>query len=188
MKKITTLFFLSFLCIACVPTTDISNAEKKYFDLTKFVQQQTEMLNAQKRKVKKQVNLSGQADEIQTDTLDWEKELALFREADINSPSLRDSYEISEDKVNGIVIYTAKEEKQKVREISIIFGENNTVEKVNIKEIKIVFSEDNQLYEIQRTMEMQLKNNLLSAYSIKGFQKVILKDSLVYDISATLVN
>jgi hypothetical protein len=188
LKNSCTLFLLSLFVCACVPTSDSSKVDKKYFDLTQFVQQQVNRLNAQKPNVKKQINLDGQTDEIQTDTLDWAKELALFSEADLNLPSLRDSYEIKEDKAKHTITYIAKEEKQKVREINIVFGENSEIEKVNIKEIKIVFSEDNQLYEIQRVMEMKLENNLLSAYSIKGFQKVILKDSLVYDIKATLVN
>jgi hypothetical protein len=169
-----------------VPTSATKQADKKYFDLIQFTDNQVHELYRQKLQVKKKIFLDGQTDQITSDTLNWEKELALFREADINSPSLRDSYDILEDKIRHTITYTAKESKLKVKEIKLVFDEQNQVDVVNVKQVKIFFSEDNQLYEVQRDLSMELKNNLLAAYSIKGFQKVILKDSLVYEISATV--
>jgi hypothetical protein len=169
-----------------VPTSATKDADKKYFDLIQFTDNQVHELYMQKLQVKKKIFLDGETDQITLDTLNWEKELALFKEADINSPSLRDSYEIDEDKSRHTLTYTAKESKLKVKEIKLVFDEQSQMNKVSIKQVKIFFSEDNQLYEIQRDLSMELKNNLLSAYSIKGFQKVILKDSLIYDINATI--
>lgn len=186
MKNYFLLLLLLTCAVACVPTSATTDADKKYFDLIQFTDNQVHELYMQKLQVKKKIFLDGETDQITSDTLNWEKELALFREADINSPSLRDSYEIDEDKLNHTITYTAKESKLKVKEIKLVFDEQSQMNKVSIKQVKIFFSEDNQLYEIQRDLSMELKNNLLSAYSIKGFQKVILKDSLIYEITATL--
>ncbi len=186
LKNYFLLLLLLSCAVACVPTSATTDADKKYFDLVQFTDNQVHELYMQKPQVKKKIFLDGQTDQITSDTLNWEKELALFREADINSPSLRDSYEISEDKIRHTLTYTAKESKLKVKEIKLVFDEQSHTNSVSVRQVKIFFSEDNQLYEIQRDLSMELKNNLLSAYSIKGFQKVILKDSLIYEISATL--
>jgi len=186
MKNYFLLLLLIVCFAACVPMSATNEADKKYFDLVQFVNTQINELNAQKPQIRKKVLLGGEIDEIVSDTLNWEKELALFKEADINSPSLRDSYDIEEDKARHSITYIAKESKLKVKEIKITFDKQSQVGSVSIKQIKIFFSEDNRLYELQRDLVMELKNNLLSAYSIKGFQKVILKDSLIYEINATL--
>lgn len=186
LKNYVPFLFFLVSCSACVPTSATKETDKKYFDLIAFVDKQISELNTQKMQVRKKILLNNETDEIQTDTLNWEKELALFRESDINSPSFRDSYQIEEDKANRSVTYTAKESKLKVKEIKLIFDEHSQIDKVSVKQIKIFFSEDNQLYELQRDLVMELKNNLLSAYAIKGFQKVILKDSLIYQIEAVV--
>lgn len=180
------LLFLIFISYACVPTSATNDADKKYFDLVQFTDNLVKELTIKKPKVDKKIFLGGEADNITSDTLNWEKELALFKEADINSPSLRDSYEIEEDKLKHTLTYTAKESKLKVKEIRLAFDEQSQANKVSIKQVKIFFSEDNQLYEIQRDLAMELKNNELFTYSIKGFQKVILKDSLIYEINAMI--
>lgn len=186
LKNYFLLLFLLICFAACVPTSATIETDKKYFDLIQFVNAQVNELNARKPQVKKKIFLGSETDEILSDTLNWEKELALFREADINSPSFRDSYEIDEDKLSHSITYTAKESRLKVKEITIIFDENSQIDKISVKQIKIFFLEDNQLYELQRDLVMELKNNLLSAYTIKGFQKVILKDSLIYQIEAVI--
>lgn len=170
-----------------MPTSANQDADKKYFDLAALIHSQISTLSKQKPQIAKTVNLSGQNDQILTDTLDWEKELALFKEADINSPSLRESYEINDDKASKTLTYTAKEEKLKVREIKLSYDEHSQMTALKVKQVKIVFSDDNQLYEIQRVMEMTLKDNLLTSYSIQGFQKVAMKDSLVYQIQGKVV-
>ena len=185
MLKNLFLLLLSFVIVtACVPTSANKDAEKKYFDVAGLIHQQISELNKRKPKVEKNTSLSGEQGKISTDTLDWNKELALFKEADINSPALRDSYEIIEDKASKTVTYTSKEEKLKVKEIKLQYNENSQITALNINQLKIIFAENNQLYEIQRVMEMTLKNSLLNSYSIKGFQKVAMKDSLVYEINA----
>jgi hypothetical protein len=171
-----------------VPTSANKDADKKYFDLAGFIHSQASELSKRKPKVTKNINLSGEQDQVQTDTLHWEKELALFKEADINSPSLRDSYDIDDDKANKTITYTAKEDKFKVREMKLSYDESSQMTALQINQVKIVFKDDNQLYEIQRVMEMTIKNNLLLTYSIRGFQKVAMKDSLVYDISAKIID
>ena len=182
MKYLLILLLLSQVFTACVPTSANKDADKKYFDVAGLIHQQISELSKGKPKIEKKTSLSGKQDQIKTDTLDWNKELALFKEADINSPALRDSYEISEDKANKTITYAAKEEKLKVKEIKLQYNENSQITNLNISQLKIIFSEDNHLYEIQRVMEISLKDNLLNTYSIKGFQKVALKDSLVYQI------
>lgn len=180
------LLLLLFIFYGCVPTSATKEVDKKYFDLIQFTDNLVKELAMQKPQVQKKIFLDGETDNVTSDTLNWEKELALFKEADINSPSLRDSYEIDEDKLRNTLTYTAKESKLKVKEIKLIFDEQSQANKVSIKQVKIFFSEDNQLYEVQRDLAMELKNSQLLAYSIKGFQKVILKDSLIYEINATI--
>jgi len=176
------VFLFSLVIEACNPIPTSKERGKKYFDLALFVQKQIDKLSNQSLLVEKQIYLGGKKQEILTDSINWAKELALFREADINSPALANSYEIKEDKQAHTLSYVAKEDKQKVREIQLVLGNNGHLESINIKEVKIVYAENNQLYEIYRKMSMKVKDEQLYAYSIQGFQKVVLKDSMVYEI------
>jgi hypothetical protein len=185
------LYILLLSCVlglgACNPLNSNQNQEeKKYFQLAQFVKNQSNLLEKQKPKVSKKVLLDGNTQTLFTDSIDWTKELALFTESDINSPSLVNSYDIKQE--NNTLIYTAKESKLKIREIQLLFGGNGAIEDVNVEQVNIVYAEDNQLYEIKRVIKMQLKDGLLSFYSIKGFQKVAFKDSLVYGIEAIVNN
>ncbi len=175
--------FLFFLLIeACNPISTSKEREKRYFDLALFVQKQIDKLSNQPLSVQKEIYLEGKKQEILTDSINWAKELSLFKEADINSPALANSYEVKEDKQARTLSYVAKEDKQKVREIQLVLGGDGRLESINIKEVKIVYAENNQLYEIHRRMSMKIKDEQLYAYSIQGFQKVVLKDSMVYEI------
>lgn len=188
MKKYTfnffyfLLFLFLFVIEACSPISTSKANEKRYFDLASFVQKQIDLLSNQPLLIEKKIYLDGKQQEISIDSINWTKELALFKEADINLPSLSGSYAIKEDKQEHIVSYLAKEDKLRVREMQIVFGEGS-IENINVKEVKIVYAENNQLYEISRKMNMKIKDGKLYAYAIQGFQKVVLKDSTIYEIS-----
>jgi maltodextrin utilization protein YvdJ len=192
VKKYTFTFFyfvflLFFLAIeACSPTSASKENEKRYFDLASFVQKQIDLLSHQSLWVEKKIYLDGRRQEISTDSINWTKELALFREADLNSPSLVSSYDIKEDKQARTLSYLAKEDRLKVREIQLVLGGDGSIENINIEEVKIVYAENNPLYEISRKMSMKIKNGQLYAYTIQGFQKVVLKDSMVYEINGVI--
>ncbi|GAB4187597.1 MAG: hypothetical protein OHK0057_24050 [Thermoflexibacter sp.] len=178
------MFFL--VIEACSPTSSSKENEKRYFDLASFVQEQVDKLSNQSLLVEKKIYLDGKQQEIFSDSINWAKELALFREADLNSPSLVGSYDIKEDKQARTLSYLAKEDRLRVREIQLVLGGDGSIENINIEEVKIVYAENNQLYEISRKMSMKVKNEQLHAYTIQGFQKVIFKDSMVYEINGII--
>jgi hypothetical protein len=65
---------------------------KTYFDTKTFVDQQVVLLTKQKPTVQKTVRLD-QANQVQqTDSIDWNRELELFRQLDLNKPAFRSSY------------------------------------------------------------------------------------------------
>ncbi|SFF31323.1 hypothetical protein [Thermoflexibacter ruber] len=181
------IFFLFFLVIeACSPTASSKENEKRYFDLASFVQKQVDKLSKQSLLVEKKIYLDGKQQKIFSDSINWAKELALFKEADVNSPSLVGSYDIKEDKQAHTLSYLAKEDRVKVREIQLVLGGDGSIENINVEEVKIVYAENNQLYEISRKMSMKVKNEQLHAYTIQGFQKVVFKDSMVYEINGII--
>lgn len=192
MKKYTFtffyfIFFLFFLVIeACSPISASKENEKRYFDLASFIQKQIDLLSNQSLWIEKKIYLDGKQQEISTDSINWAKELALFKEADLNSPSLVGNYDIKEDKQARTLTYLAKEDRLKVREIQLVLGGDRNIENINIEEVKIVYAENNQLYEISRKMNMKIKNGQLHAYTIQGFQKVVFKDSMVYEINGII--
>jgi hypothetical protein len=181
-KKILLVpFCLFFLCLFACSDLQMKPqaATHLYFDLPSFVKQQIEILKKQPCKVQKSLTSDSQTQEISADTVDWQKELALFLEADINKPALRDAYFVNKD--NSKVEYWAMDKRAKVRRILVKGNAENPTE------IQVSMLDANLLYQTEKELFMQFANNKLSNYEIKGFQKVLFKEQLDYSMKAKLV-
>lgn len=161
MRKVTCLLFTVILLSACSQNSEPSRQQKYFFDIAGYFQRQAEILK--NKKVLKTVQKNGVSETKTLEISDWQQELALFTEADINKPAWKNSYKV--DSGANKLLYTAKEADLRVQKITINFANEGQV-----KQIAISTQSTNLLY---HTTE-----NLLfvadSAYRIEKHQKVLL--------------
>lgn len=197
--KNSTIYRLLFWCTmilllglnACENPTETTNASKTYFDLRGFMQQQITTLNKIRPKVKKQVVNNGKTASKEVTIANWEKELRMFTNADLNKAALIGTYDIqnSTSKVgNPLVKYTAKENSNAVQEMTIELDDS----KKQAKSIAIRVGSDNLLFSSGTQLKLTCKktsNNQyqITSYEIKGFQKIVMRDKRPYQIRAEIL-
>ncbi|KQS34264.1 hypothetical protein ASG33_02980 [Dyadobacter sp. Leaf189] len=162
------------------------NEVKRYFDLKGFVENQIVYLNEKKPLATKSAKLDGELETVKSDAIDWKKELELFIQADINKPSYAQSYDVTR-KDSSTYEYRLKENSDlPVRYLKIV---TDTTVKSPTKVMATLLSR-NRIYESEKQIEFtcQKKDNLLqiSAYSVKGYQKLIFMEPKRFEISARI--
>lgn len=93
------------------------SANRKYFDLESYFQQEISRLDSLQPEVAKTVSNNREEESRTLKQLDWETELALFSNSGINKPSWRDSYAI--DSSAGRLNYQSTDPDLRVRNITI---------------------------------------------------------------------
>jgi hypothetical protein len=104
--------------LACRPDVKEENAATlKYFDIKGYFTADTARLNKLSRMVTKTVTHNGVTENKKVKIDNWGHELDMFAGADINRPAWKNSYTIATG--DNLVLYKAKEDELKVREIII---------------------------------------------------------------------
>ena len=193
--KNTAIYLLSFLWL--LSACSISRGDQRegpkidaYFDLAGLIQQQVQSLSVITPRVYKQAVIDSQQEEQELDTVNWEKELNIFSKADINKPRLLSQYQTTtytNDAGNKVTKHQNVEENVSgVIKMEIV--ENPASQK--LLSIYIETREYNTLFtsEVEMEMNFEEKENepRLTSYSINGFEKVILKDTMHYSIKVKI--
>ncbi|WP_299457287.1 hypothetical protein [uncultured Microscilla sp.] len=167
------------------PNKTVAGTAKPYFDLKGFVQTQITWLNQQQPQVKKQIRNESK---LITKTLaikNWEKELHMFINADINKAALIGTYDITKE--GKTIKYTTKEGKNSVKEMIVELGNDKKV----AKSVKITVGNDNVLFASGTKLSFQCQNKgnnyRITTYTIDGFQKIIMRDKRPYFIHAEVL-
>lgn len=181
-----TMRFLIFLALSAMflsgctsPQQEQSGYTKKYFDLKGLVLRLQDSLNQAGPQLSKTVYHNGKS-ETQTSVLeDWETELAIFQEMDINKPVLRDSYEIR--RIGESVQYVAREDDLYVQELYV--GTNEAGEGI----IRIHAHQINALFSLWKDLELGfMPSGALKWYQIKSLQEVVFQEGQRYQVKGEL--
>jgi hypothetical protein len=185
MQHISKLFFLLYLTLylsACdVPTIkETNNPQTIFFDLKGFFSEEAKYLEAQGVKIQKTIQ-HNQTKETQTVLpKDWEKELLLFSESDINKPSWKDKYILdSTDRGNGLILlhYKAIDDNLKIQVLDV------ELKGSAVHSVLIVKKISNQVYESQQHLTYIPRKS----YSIKKSQEVTSFEKDDYTIEAKYI-
>jgi hypothetical protein len=120
---------LTYACLhifalwSCQPDTPSTTTSKTFFSVPDFVADQTQFLQQQKTQLDKQLHINQQKEQQHIVQPNWEKELALFANTDINKAAWRDSYQkdsnfVVQDSLWHID-YTARDPHLRTQKISI---------------------------------------------------------------------
>jgi len=182
LSKFFLFLYLTIFISACnLPSTQETNRpQTTFFDLKGFFKEEAKYLEEQGVKIQKTIQ-HNQTKETQTILpKDWEKELLLFAESDLNKPSWTDKYVLdSTDRGNGLILlhYKAIDESLSIQVLDVELKENA------VHSILIVKKIANQVYESQQHLTYIPRKS----YRIKKSQTVTLFDKDTYTIEAKYI-
>lgn len=166
-KKNCLSFFSCILLLACQPAGETKQLTKPFFDLKAYFEQETQRLAAV-QSVKKTAEVDGQKEEKLMDTLNFQRELKIFSDNDLNRPAWSGKYQVdsifNEKKELAKLNYTANDEDLKTRKMEIDF-EQGAVAKIFIEN-----GAANTISDTKQFLTYQPK----LGYSIESHQKVVM--------------
>jgi hypothetical protein len=145
-----------------------------YYDVADFIKQQITDLSAQKPTVNKAVLVNGKRNQQTTHEVNWNRELELFMQADINKPALRSSYQINRpDSLTYQYTLKPSEEKLTVHSLSVKLDSVTR----QPRRIEAVLQTDNPLYSSERHITLECGQTAnhrwrVKHYQLSGFQKL----------------
>jgi hypothetical protein len=179
-------------CASCGPPTPepgTAAGQALYFDVQGFLDRQVQYLNQEKPEVRKSVwNEQGEAETQTVGNINWERELELFREVDLNRPALRDYFTITRHSDSATGHTTERYERVPGAYTNIHYLEVELDANRQLRHMEAATQQDNSLFYTQRQLQLSTRavqgQPRLSQYRITGVQKLILTDSVHYTLEA----
>ncbi len=174
------LLFISLLLIGCTESEN-QNSTKVYFDLTGLVNQQVSELNKNQPLTHKNLAIEEKKEALNTNKIDWQKELELFLQADLNKQSYQLSY--NKEETPQMAVYTLKEgENLPVKSLKIIFDEDKSA-----KHIEALLQTKNYLYQSEKHLLMTFDKKRLTNYQIEGWQELFIGKKKNFKVDGIVV-
>lgn len=172
MKKIIFLLVVVFGCEKLKPETvnvpDYPNLEEVF---------SRQILLLEDRKLAKEVWLDGKSETnmFDLDMDGWKKELSFLKEINPNTPEYVGAFEKSEkDYFTQLLLMQG--EKGELKMLSYIIAKDG------YSWLKGTIHEDKEVYSHHRDFDINFENGLLKNYTISGYQKIVLKDTIAFKI------
>ncbi len=190
MKKFTygTLLLL-FLSVAC---SNEQKAVSKFFDFEGLVDEQVSLLNQHKRVLNKMAAVNGQESDstFLPSAKGWESELEVFRQMEmLNKPTYRSDYKILDplkDNRSNLKIREYISTSAPVHSLKFYYHDEFS----QLKKIEATILEKNVLYANGRILTMEFEDSdgkpLLNHYSMIGFQKMFMRDSVHFSLKGQI--
>lgn len=186
LRKSAALLGFVLWITACQTPAERQEAPNQYYDVKGFVQQQIVMLSRQKPMVNKLMVVSGEQEKRSTTEVDWQKELELFVQADINKPAYRNSYSINRPDSVTYEYRIQTEEDLPVRYLKVVLNEPGG----NPALIEAQILSENKLYESEKNLLLRSDEQggdwRVKSYRIQGFQELAISSRKPFDVQATV--
>jgi len=196
MKIILRLFILPLIGIlSCTDPVKRESEGLKYYDLNGLIDQQLIWLIEFNPKIQKTAVLNGipESSSMRLDSVQWARELKIFRDADLNKSRLRQEYRVVEDLSEPtsnlkIRLYEAiNKEIMEVEYLKIFYVEKE----VDLRKLEASVREKNSLFSSRKTLYMTFEDDgngsiKINHFKIEGQQKMILMDTVKFSLEVTL--
>lgn len=164
MKLRFLLFFLLFS--ACQGTSETSRT-RHYFDTRTWMESLLTGLESGKPEVEKTWVYDGQRQTRAVKDIDWDKELRLFLDADLNKSSFVTSYDSLKEAYR--TVYRLKPgEKLPIKELHILLDSTGRP-----SEMYCVRHSENTFFTTGSEIRLAAENDRLTAYEIRSVQKLL---------------
>ncbi len=189
------LIAFCFLLSACSMSQNQSEEIREYYNLDSLVNAQVKLISDRNYRLEKKVILNMKQEDtvLNFGNEEWINEFKLFNEADLNVPSNSGMYNFTKglsDPTSNLLYdqYLPKNGFQpSVLSLEIYYF--NTIDQV--KKVKIYEAEDNDLYFSFKRLELNFSNeegqSRLVSYSVAGIQKLLSRDSVIYQINGRIL-
>ena len=171
--RLLVIVFCAILLLSCAKNSGNVKADRTYFDLDSFFLKEASRLQILNPGVNKTVSRNSEEQTKKISGINWENELSLFAESDINKSAWKDSYKVIHNK--GELIYRSLDSNLRTREIRIVKDQKGTVQKIIIENQtnnrlfqsfeKLVYMPDS-LYQIDKKQHILLIGD--NHYLIRG--------------------
>ncbi|WP_341226026.1 hypothetical protein [uncultured Arcticibacterium sp.] len=173
-------FLLILGLISCNPE-ESSVKEKTFYDLETVIQNEIDWLTENKPTVHKSVRINDESEELNTNDIDWKKELEIIIQSDLNKAAYKLSYDET-DSLNQISYKLKAGEKLPVSSLEIFKDENGNLLKINS-----VHTTDNYLYKSTKNVLVEFLNGHLSTYDINGNQELFIGTEKTFEIAGKVI-
>jgi hypothetical protein len=188
MRNPTFIIALAFGLLAglsgCGEVT--GNADSRFVGLEALLDEQVRLLQSSNPAVKKRVLTTGGTQEKVFRNVDWQKELAAFRQADLSKPGLRGAYTVQDVAPNVRLFRVKPGENTEVQEVRVEFAEGNRV-----KSVQALVNDENYLYHTRRTFRLDFAPRgdqwRVRTYRIEGFQKLLWNQAKPFAVQAEVL-
>ncbi|QCR23943.1 hypothetical protein [Pontibacter sp. SGAir0037] len=173
---------------ACERPAPPSSAEAAAsYNVGDYLQQEIQRLQAEKPNVLKSVQTENKPTEtVETSELNWEKELSVFQDANINLPTLQDDFIEERQELPGGIVLTNYRRKEGTG-AAVAFLSIRTAPGPRLQQLEAVIQEENMLFYSKRRLTLSTnENGNIASYGVDGVQKLIFGDSLHYRTDANL--
>ena len=187
--KISGWWLLLVLLTACA---EEKKSQNKYFDFDKLIDDQIVLLTEQQRVLVKAATLDGAAQDtvFQPSKQGLEMELEAFRLLEtINKPAFQQSYKVAdalEDPVSNLKIHEFTSHEARVTSVRLYYHNDLS----QLKKIECAVVQQNLLYSNRDRLIMQFDDEngktVLTGYSMSGYQKMILGDTVRFSIQGLI--
>jgi hypothetical protein len=186
-----TAIFLLFVLASCSQEKPPAG----FYAIDSLVTDQIKFLNSIKAGLYKEAYLSGKTDTLSYtpgDTLAWINELDIFRKLEaINKPINKDSYLIDDGLFDPSSNLTVKAFTS-LKKLPVVYLRIYYQGNINKpRKIEALYDDSNVLYESARQLSMHFQQidgkTVLTSYSIKGGQKIILGDTVAFYIKGKIL-
>jgi hypothetical protein len=181
MQNVKLIFFSLIIALfsSCSDKPTITNVSEPFFDLKTFFIQERDKLKDIKKTIKK-ASVDGVVEEKTVDSIDLEKELALFVDSDINKIAWQDKYKVdslfSNNKLSQ-VDYLAKDDQLKTNQLTVYFNNDDVDSIIIIRRITSLVA----------NIEQHLKYVPSRGYSIKSRQETSLSSVHVLELDVQFI-
>ena len=192
MIRYTSFVLLSLLLTftaACErPVPPAADAAKGAYNLNGYLQQQIQRLQQEQPMVLKSVKTKDKSVEtVETAEVDWEEELAMFQDLDLNRPTLQEYYTRTDSTLadgSTLIHYDRLPDAEAmVQHLYLRLSPSR-----HLEQLQAMVQDQNVLFFTRRNLQLTADpaNGNLSSYGVEGTQKLIFGDTLTYHINANL--
>lgn len=165
MKK--SKIFLLFLIVFACDSASETKAVKHYFDTKSELEKIIEVNNQIKPNVHKVWMYNAKKSDAMVSDINWNKELKLFLDADLNKSSYVTSYD-SVKSLNSLSYSLKKGENLPIRKVSITMDSLGKM--VAMKSIR---KSENYFFSMGSEIELSIKDGKLKSYEIVSTEKLL---------------
>lgn len=187
MNRFLPIVAFAGLLVACNGPAKQAQLPNVYYGVGEFVKAQITTLSQRKPTVQKALDIAGKKEIQTTNAVNWNRELELFMQADINKPAFRNSYLISRPDSLTYQYQLKPGEKETVQSLQVRLDSVTR----QPRQIRALLTTENPLYHSERHILLesgfdQRHHWQIQHYSMNGFQQLTFFDKNEFSVEGTV--